>query len=416
MFENIVGQEDIVEQLREDVEAGRLPQAILFSGPEYSGKLSTALELARVMSCTGGGGWSCRCRSCELNRELLHPRVVLAGSRYFVQEILACGETLKGAPGRGTAYLYLRAVRKLLRRIDPVMWEGEENRLSKALEALSETETALEPVVAIATGERETGELDHAALAEAVDGSRIEALKVLKAMPADLVPVSAVRRLTASLHDRADGRRVVIVENVDHLGDASINALLKVLEEPPPESTFILSSARKGAVLPTIRSRVRDYRFRERSQVEASEVIRRVFRGPEGYSRGIREYFLEQEFPGAGSLRGHAERFLEAVVSARATSGSAASGASGVQAGHAQVAQALSEVPEREALRHFLQELLSLLGEVLRAEEGTGRFAISTARISRWRALVQEQYERSSRLNMRMDLLLHTLEYRMSHE
>lgn len=51
-------------------------------------------------------------------------------------------------------------------------------------------------------------------------------------------------------------RRVVIVENVDHLGGDAQNALLKTLEEPPQDSVIILTASQKGLVLDTILSRV----------------------------------------------------------------------------------------------------------------------------------------------------------------
>ncbi|MFW6368681.1 MAG: DNA polymerase III, partial [Spirochaetota bacterium] len=316
MFENIIGQDAIVERLSGDIRGRQLPSAMLFAGPEYSGKLSTALELTRILTCTGSAEWSCRCRSCGLNRELIHPRSQLLGSRYFVQEILTSGETLKYATTRGTAYLYLRSVRKLLRRLDPVLWEGEEQKLSKALESLAATEEALEPISRIAAGAQDND--PH--LAAQIDAAREAAFKTLAAMPADLVPVATVRRLASWLHGSADGPRTVIIENVDQLGDASINALLKMLEEPPQECWFILTTSRRGAVLPTIRSRVREYRFRERPVPVSSEVIQRVFRGPADYRGSIRDYFLEQEFPGTGSLRSHAERFLESVIRSAGTS------------------------------------------------------------------------------------------------
>jgi DNA polymerase-3 subunit delta' len=50
-------------------------------------------------------------------------------------------------------------------------------------------------------------------------------------------------------------RRVVIVDDAHALVAAAQNALLKTLEEPPPSSVFILSTAMPDLLLPTIRSR-----------------------------------------------------------------------------------------------------------------------------------------------------------------
>jgi DNA polymerase-3 subunit delta' len=56
-------------------------------------------------------------------------------------------------------------------------------------------------------------------------------------------------------------RRVVIIRDADTLEAASQNALLKSLEEPPPSTVFILTTAIPGALLPTVRSRCMRLRF-----------------------------------------------------------------------------------------------------------------------------------------------------------
>jgi DNA polymerase-3 subunit delta' len=55
----------------------------------------------------------------------------------------------------------------------------------------------------------------------------------------------------------AEGWRVCLVDTVDELNANSANALLKVLEEPPPRSLFLLLSNAPARVLPTIQSRCR---------------------------------------------------------------------------------------------------------------------------------------------------------------
>jgi DNA polymerase-3 subunit delta' len=51
--------------------------------------------------------------------------------------------------------------------------------------------------------------------------------------------------------------RVVIIDAIDDLERAAANALLKNLEEPPPNTLFLLISHAPGRLLPTIRSRCR---------------------------------------------------------------------------------------------------------------------------------------------------------------
>ena len=55
--------------------------------------------------------------------------------------------------------------------------------------------------------------------------------------------------------------RVVIIDTVDDLEPSGANALLKMLEEPPPNTLFFLVSHAPGRLLPTIRSRCRRLEF-----------------------------------------------------------------------------------------------------------------------------------------------------------
>jgi len=55
--------------------------------------------------------------------------------------------------------------------------------------------------------------------------------------------------------------RVFLIDEADKLNDASANALLKVLEEPPRTSHLILITARPATLLPTILSRCQMIRF-----------------------------------------------------------------------------------------------------------------------------------------------------------
>lgn len=51
--------------------------------------------------------------------------------------------------------------------------------------------------------------------------------------------------------------RVIIIDSVDELNQAASNAILKLLEEPPAKTLFLLIAHKLNNVLPTIRSRAR---------------------------------------------------------------------------------------------------------------------------------------------------------------
>lgn len=68
-------------------------------------------------------------------------------------------------------------------------------------------------------------------------------------------------------------RRVVLIREADTLEDAAQNSLLKSLEEPPPATMFILTTAVPGALLPTVRSRCMRLRFGRLTSAEVASVL-----------------------------------------------------------------------------------------------------------------------------------------------
>lgn len=90
------------------------------------------------------------------------------------------------------------------------------------------------------------------------------------------IPVDAVRRALNMFGSTAanGGYRVCIVDSAEDLTISSANALLKVIEEPPPRSLFLIVSHAPQRVLPTIRSRCRRLLLRPLEDQEIRAAIR----------------------------------------------------------------------------------------------------------------------------------------------
>ncbi len=69
------------------------------------------------------------------------------------------------------------------------------------------------------------------------------------------------------------GRKVVIMDDADYLNSEGANALLKTLEEPPPNSILILIGTSAAKQLPTIRSRCQIIRFKDLEQKELVDIL-----------------------------------------------------------------------------------------------------------------------------------------------
>jgi DNA polymerase-3 subunit gamma/tau len=77
-----------------------------------------------------------------------------------------------------------------------------------------------------------------------------------------------------------EGRyKVYILDEAHQLTDAAFNALLKLIEEPPPHLVFVFCTTDLGKMLPTVRSRCQTFVLSRPRLPELVEVLRRVADG-----------------------------------------------------------------------------------------------------------------------------------------
>ena len=79
-----------------------------------------------------------------------------------------------------------------------------------------------------------------------------------------------------------EGRyKVYILDEAHQLTDAAWNALLKLIEEPPPHLLFVFCTTDLGKVIPTVRSRCQTFVFQRPRLPELVTLLRRVADGEE---------------------------------------------------------------------------------------------------------------------------------------
>ena len=140
---------------------------------------------------------------------------------------------ITGAPGVGKATLAYRFARRLLAGVHP----GDSLALDPANPVFRRV--AVGSHADLLTVEREWDDKKSRLRGEiVVDDARA---------------ISAFLRLTPA----EGGWRVVIIDGAEHLNRNAANAVLKLLEEPPPRAVLLLTCAAPGRLLPTIRSRCR---------------------------------------------------------------------------------------------------------------------------------------------------------------
>jgi DNA polymerase-3 subunit delta' len=95
----------------------------------------------------------------------------------------------------------------------------------------------------------------------------------------DSIKIDVVRELLSRTGFRPfEGRRrVVLIRDAEALEVAAQNALLKSLEEPPPATVFMLTTAVPSALLPTVLSRCMRLRFGRLPEHEVEAILVRDF-------------------------------------------------------------------------------------------------------------------------------------------
>ena len=180
------------------------------------------------------------------------------------------------------------------------------------------------------------------------------------------IKIAAVRHLidSAGFRPFEGRRRVLIVAAADAMTDDAQSALLKVLEEPPSASLFVLVSSMPDALLPTVLSRCPRLRFGRLSAGEVAEVLMRDHAYGEADARAVAAdadgsvgRALQAESASRTEARASAQRLL--VHAARVTDPSRR-----IDAARDLTGKKGSPAGEREQLAVLLRALSSLLRDL----------------------------------------------------
>ncbi|MCH7859799.1 MAG: hypothetical protein IID14_08885 [Candidatus Marinimicrobia bacterium] len=196
------------DRLHTAFQRGRLAHAYLFYGPGGSGKEGHAIELGALVNCQGagdGGGF----------------------------EDGACGECPSCRKAGGLQHPNIQIVVPLPRR----------NPIAKGDSPLK----ALRPA-------------DLENLTEQLAAKARDPYMKIHMEGAQSILINSIRELrrNATLSKAERGWRVILIFEAEKLclpSPAAANALLKLLEEPPPETVFVLVTDRPHMLIETIRSR-----------------------------------------------------------------------------------------------------------------------------------------------------------------
>lgn len=197
------------------IDAGSLPGSILFEGQRGIGKQRLALWLAQVLVCEHPDKPCGICLACRSVLELRHPDVFWVYPRPRLTDSSATTDDV----------------------IEDMAESSKERVASNGLYARPSGSEAIFLVTILAI-------VGKAAMSPSMGRRKVFIV--------------------------GDAERMVAQEG----SDQAANAFLKLLEEPPPDTTILLTSSEPGALLPTVRSRVVSVRCAPLADAEVLSFVR----------------------------------------------------------------------------------------------------------------------------------------------
>lgn len=194
---------DLLARLATEARQGRVAQGLMLCGPRGTGKLFLALKYARYLGCdnpTADGETCGRCPSCRWWKALAHPDV------HFVFPVVKDSKRK-----RETCDDYLPQWRQMLGESPYTDLEKWTRRMDAS--------TNVQPLI-------------YARESDAL-----------------------ARKLSLKASSET-GRRIVLIWLPECLHEACANKLLKLLEEPPRGTVFLMVTQEPERIIPTVRSRV----------------------------------------------------------------------------------------------------------------------------------------------------------------
>ena len=257
-FSEFLGNERIVAALRGALRSGRVPHALLFTGPRGVGKFTLARMFAQAANCERGMDDFCgECASCQRISQLADPQPLLE------QGLAERGESADAATVERVP---------LILQSHPDVW-------------------AIVP----------------------------DPVRLKSPVARPMLRIGQLRAVQRAAYFQPMGRRrVFILDGAETMRWDVANVFLKILEEPPGSATLILTAPSPYALLPTIVSRCLQFPFAPLPQSEVEKILKEKTRSKASeiklaaqLAEGSPGQAIEMDVEAVAQFRRQALRILE---------------------------------------------------------------------------------------------------------
>jgi len=214
-YNNIVGQTEVKQRLQKMVSSHKVPHALLFSGKEGCGHLPAALAFVQHLFCVNKTEHAAcgQCSSCNRIAKLVHPDLHLVFPIAKSKEVKSSDD--------------------LAKEFRDFFLENPYMSLNDWFANISAENK--QPIIPV----EEAGDI--------------------------------LRKLSYTSYEGL--YKVVVIWQPETMNAAAANKLLKILEEPPDQTIFVLVSSNTDQLLATILSRVQQIHFHQCNESEIENAL-----------------------------------------------------------------------------------------------------------------------------------------------
>jgi DNA polymerase-3 subunit gamma/tau len=239
-WDDVVGQQHIVQTLRQAVVSGRVAHAYLFSGPRGTGKTSTARILAKAVNCLAEDPAARPCNQCHRCKAVnegayLDLIEIDAASNTSVEDVRDLRERVPFAPSDGRFKIYIiDEVHMLSAAAFNALLKTLEEPPAHAIFILATTEAHKIPATVVSRCQRH--EFRRLSVEEMV--TQLAAMATAEGLTADRESLEAVaRQATGSMRDAISlldqlgslGEAVTLARTLEILGSAGSEAVQQLV-------------------------------------------------------------------------------------------------------------------------------------------------------------------------------------------
>lgn len=210
MWKNIIGQKKIINLLKQVYTSGKIPHSYIFAGQEGCGKDAVAIEFSKLINCEKPSvdeGSCDLCLSCRSINSL-----------------------------ESSSFKFITAL--------PTKFQEKENEDG--------------------TGDfRQKKDKSLDAIREEFKKKSLDYYYKLNIPDANDIRIESIRRILDKVYltPEKGKKKIFLISRCDLMNIQSANAFLKVLEDPPGDTLFILTTSRLNSLLPTITGRCQIIKF-----------------------------------------------------------------------------------------------------------------------------------------------------------